>query len=52
MRKLNLRMENPEIWIDLYSFLGNDYTPAFCGKGKVQLTNLALKDTKFINVFS
>ena len=45
-------MENPEAWIGLYSFLGNDYTPAFYGKGKVRPINLALKDTKFVKVFS
>ena len=50
--KLYQTMENPEAWIGLYSFLGNDYTPAFYGKGKVRPTNLALKDTKFVKVFS
>ena len=38
--------------IGLYSFLGNDYTPAFCGKGKVRPINLALKDVKFVKVFN
>ena len=37
--KLKLTVENPEAWIGLYSFLGNAYTPAFCGKGKVQPIN-------------
>ena len=50
--KLNKTMENPEAWIGLYSFLGNDYTPAFYGKGKVRPINLALSDTKFVKVFS
>ena len=50
--KLNKAMENPEAWIGLYSFLGNDYTPAFYGKGKVLPINLALSDTKFVKVFS
>ena len=48
-------MENPEAWVGLYSFLGflgNDYKPAFCGKGKVRPINLVLKDTKFVKVFS
>ena len=45
-------MENPEVWIGLYSFLGNGYTPAPYGKRKVQPINLALKDTKFVKVFS
>ena len=49
--KLNQTMENPEAWIGLYSFLGNDYTPAFYGKVKVQPINLALKDAKFVKVF-
>ena len=50
--KLNQTMENPGAWIGLYSFLDNDYTPAFYGKGKVRPINLALKDTKFVKVFS
>ena len=50
--KLNQTMENPEAWIGLYSFLGNDFTLAFYGKGKVRPINLALKDTKFVKVFS
>ena len=50
--KLNQTMENPETWIGLYSFLGNDYTPAFHGRGKVRPINLALKDAKFVKVFS
>ena len=48
-------MENPEAWVGLYSFLGflgNDYKPAFCAKGKVRPINLVLKDTKFVKVFS
>ena len=49
--KLNQVMEKPETWIGLYSILGNDYTPAFYGKGKVRPINLALKDEKFLNVF-
>ena len=44
-------MENLEVWIGLYSFLGNGYTPAPYGKRKVRPINLALKDTKF-KVFS
>ena len=44
-------MENPKAWIGLYSFLGNDHTPAFYGKVKVQPINLALKDAKFVKVF-
>ena len=45
-------MKNPETWIGLKSFLGNDYTPAFYGTGKVRPINLALKDNKFVKVFS
>ena len=37
--KLKQTMENPETWIGLYSFLGNDYTPAFYEKGKVRPIN-------------
>ena len=44
-------MENPKAQIGLYSFLGNDYTPAFYGKVKVRPINLALKDAKFVKVF-
>ena len=50
--KLNQKMENPEAWIGLYSFLGNVYPPTFYGKRKVRPINLALKDTTFVNVFS
>ena len=45
-------MEHSEAWIGLHSFLGNDYTPTFYGKGKLRPINFALKDTKFIKVFS
>jgi len=50
--KLNQVMGNSEAWIGLYSFLGNDYTPAFYGKRKVEPINLALINEKFVNVFS
>ena len=50
--KLKQVMGNSEAWIGLYSFLSNDYTPAFYGKGKVQPINLALINEKFVNIFS
>ena len=36
----------------LYAFLGNDYTPAFFGKGKVKPMQIAIKKEKFANAFS
>ena len=36
----------------LYAFLGDDYTPAFFGKGKVKPMQTAIKKEKFANVFS
>ena len=50
--KLNQKMENPEAWIGLYSFLCNVYTGTFYGERTVRPINLALKDTTFVNVFS
>ena len=35
LTKLNQTMENPETWIGLYSFLGNDYTPTFYATHKL-----------------
>ena len=52
IRKLNQAMENLDSWIGLYSFLGNHYTPTFYWKGKLRPINLALKDIKFVKVFS
>ena len=35
LTKLNQTMENPETWIGLYPFLGNDYTPTFYATHKL-----------------
>ena len=35
LTKLNQTMENPETWIGLYSFLGNDNTPTFYATHKL-----------------
>ena len=52
IKKLVCNVKNVSSLPGLYAFLGNDYTPAFFGKGKVKPMQIAVKKEKFANAFS
>ena len=52
IKKLVCNVKNVSSLPGLYAFLGNDYTPAFFGKGKVKPMQIAVKKEKFDNAFS
>ena len=52
IKKLVRNVQNVSSLPGLHAFLGNDYTPAFFGKGKVKPMQIAVKKEKFANAFS
>ena len=52
IKKLVSHVQNVSPLSGLYAFLGNDYTSAFFGKGKVKSMQKAIKKEKIANAFS
>ena len=52
IKKLVRNVQNVSSLPGLHAFLGNDYTPAFFGKGKVKPMQIAVEKEKFANAFS